>query len=77
MLCHIARMLVQNIMNIDEITVEAESETSEGRDVGTEAVDGNSKYFYIFFIIGLNNHFLTHIRYFSLKFCISCCPSKG
>ena len=29
-------------MNMDEITVEAENETSEGRDVGTEAVDGNS-----------------------------------
>ena len=29
-------------MNIDEITVEAENETSEGRDVGTEVVDRNS-----------------------------------
>ena len=29
-------------MNIDEITVEAEYETSEGHDVDTEAVDGNS-----------------------------------
>ena len=27
---------------MDEITVEAENETSEGCDVGTEAVDGNS-----------------------------------
>ena len=29
-------------MNLDKITVEAENETSEGRNVGTEAVDGNS-----------------------------------
>ena len=27
---------------MDEITVEAENKTSEGRVVGTEAVDGNS-----------------------------------
>ena len=27
---------------MDEITVVAENKTSEGRDVGTESVDGNS-----------------------------------